>query len=64
MVIYPRKGQLIRGALRELLAARTGLGEFAKALGYNKLRITGHRTLQSSSANPGKKVDVTINLLE
>jgi hypothetical protein len=62
IVIYPRKEQPIRGVLRELLAARRQIAEYAKELGYNKLRITGHRTLQSSSANPGKKIDLTINL--
>jgi hypothetical protein len=62
MVIYPRKALPLRGLIRELLAARSQIAKYAKELGFDKLRITGHRTLQSSSANPGKKVDVTIDL--
>ena len=62
IAIYSAMGQPLHGVLRELLAARKLIGDFAKALGYNKLRITGYRTFQSSSANPGKKIDITINL--
>ena len=63
IAIYPGMGQPIHGVLRELLAARKQIGEYAKEMGYNKLRITGYRTFQSSSANPGKQIDLTINLL-
>jgi hypothetical protein len=52
----------LRGVLRELLTARSRIAEYAKELGFDKVRITGDRTLQSSSANPGKKVDVTVKL--
>jgi hypothetical protein len=67
IVIFPRKAQPLRGVVREvvreLLAARSGLAEYAKELGFDKVRITGYRTLQSSSANPGKKVDVTVKIV-
>jgi hypothetical protein len=63
IAIYARSGQPLRGVIRELLASRGQIREYAKELGFDKLRITGHRTLQSSSANPGKKVDVTVKLV-
>lgn len=64
LLVYPRQSQPLFGVLRELLAARSLIAEFARETGYNRLRITGHRTLQSSSANPGKNLDITINLRE
>jgi len=60
VVIYGQ-GQL-SGLLRELLQAKTQLINEAKAAGFDILRITGRRVPGSSSANPGKTVDVTIDL--
>jgi hypothetical protein len=60
VVIYGQ-GQL-SGLLRELLQAKTQLINEAKAAGFDILRITGRRVPGSSSAHPGKTVDVTIDL--
>ncbi len=62
LAIYSQTGQSLSGVLRELLAARSVIVEYAREAGFAKLRITGYRTDQSSSANPGKVIDVTIQL--
>ena len=60
MVIYGQ-GRL-SGLLHELLQAKTQLFNEAKAAGFETLRLTGQRVSGSSSANPGKTVDVIIDL--
>jgi hypothetical protein len=60
VVIYAQ-GQL-SGLLRELLQAKTQLVNEAKAAGFDTLRITARRVPGSSSAYPGKTIDVTIDL--
>jgi hypothetical protein len=62
LMVYPQSAVPLSGVLRELLAARSQIAAYAKEAGFAKLRITGHRTLQSTSANPGKRIDVTIQL--
>lgn len=62
LMVYSRQSQPLFGVLRELLASRSLIADYAREAGYNYLRITGHRTLQSSSAKPGKGIDVTIGL--
>lgn len=62
LIVYPRTAEPMSGVLRELLAARSQIAAYAREAGFVKLRITGHRTLSSSSANPGKSIDVTIHL--
>jgi hypothetical protein len=60
VVIYGQ-GQL-SGLLRELLQAKTQLIHAAKVAGFDTLRITGRRVPGSSSAHPGRAIDVTIDL--
>ena len=60
VVIYGQ-GQL-SGLLRELLQAKTQLIHEAKAAGFDTLHITGRRVSGSSSAHPGKVIDVTVDL--
>jgi hypothetical protein len=60
VVIYAQ-GQL-SGLLRELLQAKTQLINEAKAAGFDTLHITARRVPSSSSAHPGKTIDVTIDL--
>ena len=60
VVIYGQ-GQL-SGLLRELLQAKMQLINEAKAAGFDTLRMTGRRVPGSSSAHPGKAIDVTIDL--
>jgi len=62
IAVYPRQAQPQTGVLRELLSARAQIAKYAKEAGYDKLRITGYRTLRSTSARPGKLIDVTIDL--
>ena len=50
------------GLLREILQAKTQLINDAKAAGFETLRITGQRAPGSSSANPGRMVDMIIDL--
>lgn len=60
VVIYGQ-GQL-SGLLHELLQAKTQLVNEAKVAGFDTLRMTGRRVPGSSSARPGKAIDVTIDL--
>ena len=60
VVIYGQ-GQL-SGLLRELLQAKAQLINQARAAGFETLRLSGQRVVSSSSANPGKVVDVIIDL--
>ena len=62
IAVYPRQAQPQTGVLRELLSARAQIAKYAKEAGYDKLRATGYRTLQSTSVRPGKLIDVTIDL--
>jgi hypothetical protein len=48
--------------LRELVATRNQLVDAARSQGFDTLRITGQRSLRSSSADPGRDVDITIDL--
>ncbi len=62
VVIYGDKPIPLTGLTNEIFAARRQLIEEAKAMGFKELQITGKRVLNSSSANPGHIVDVTIDL--
>ena len=53
-VIYSRDGRKLSGLLKDVLAAKAELTEMAAEQGFEKLRITGIRVMNSSSANPGK----------
>jgi hypothetical protein len=50
------------GLTREILAARSELERGAKALGFNRLEITGERSLTSSAATPGREVHFSKDL--
>lgn len=63
-VIYSRDGRRLRGLLREALAGKSKIMLMAKEQGFEKLRITGTRVMNSSSSNPGKFIDAVINLLD
>ncbi|MBL8193088.1 MAG: hypothetical protein JNM06_04650, partial [Blastocatellia bacterium] len=62
IAIFGRGKEALTGLTREVLAARTQLAAEAKSLGFTELKITGKRVLTSTSANPGKAVEVTIDL--
>jgi hypothetical protein len=63
VTIYGESGDLVNqvGA-REFLTLRDQIAEQAAADGFDTLRITGMRVAGSSSAAPGKVVDLLINL--
>ncbi len=61
IAIYPRKAVRLSVGVREVLAARGRLAREAHALGFRQLRVTGRRL---SGANPGRLVDLTIDLGE
>lgn len=50
------------GMMREVLNARSELERNAKALGFNRLEITGERSLTSSAATPGREVNFSKDL--
>jgi hypothetical protein len=62
LTVYPRSPTPLSGVLRELLTARSQVVQYARELGFARLRITAHRAAQSSSANPGKVIDVIIDI--
>jgi hypothetical protein len=62
IAIYGRGPQPLTGITRDLFAARTELIEEVRAMGFDTLRITGQRTIGSTSASPGKVVDVVVDL--
>jgi hypothetical protein len=62
IMMYGEREQPLRGLLREMLRTRSLILEYAREAGFAKLRVTGHRTTQSSSANPGKVIDLTVKL--
>ncbi len=64
LAIFGRNNQPLTGLTREMLKARTAIINEARAAGFEKLRITGIRHSTSTSANPGKVIDMTIDLLK
>jgi hypothetical protein len=62
VIVYSRLAGGLKGVLKEMLAARTELKRYAAAMGFVTLKISGYRTEQSSSAHPGKTIDLTIDL--
>jgi hypothetical protein len=59
IAVFPRGSGKVDLGMREMLALRTQLAQEARAFGFDQLRITGDRV---SGANPGKLVDVLIDL--
>ena len=65
IAIFGRDSKPLTGLSREFFKAKTALIKEAKAAGFQKLRITGVRhPTASTSASPGKFVDMTIELLK
>jgi RHS repeat-associated protein len=62
IAIYGRDSKPLTGLYKEVLKNKTGLINDAKEAGFKQLRISGERLPNSSSANPGKIVDLTIDL--
>jgi hypothetical protein len=61
IAVYPRGATKFQIGMGEVLVMRSELVTQARALGFEKLRITGVRY---GGANPGKLVDQTIDLME
>jgi hypothetical protein len=63
LAIFGKSGDLVNkigpGAF---IAARNELAQEAAAAGFTTLRILAERAAGSSSANPGKIIDITIDL--
>jgi len=62
IAVYGRGSEPLTGLTKDVLAARSELISEAKRLGFKQLRITGTRGLSSSSASPGKRVNIIIDL--
>jgi len=62
IAIYTKDGIPITGVTKELFQVLRKFKYLAKANGFESLQISGKRFLDSTSANPGKIVDITINL--
>ena len=59
IAIFPRGAESLSIGAREVAALRNQLAAEARSLGFEQLRITGQRI---SGANPGKAVDLLIDL--
>jgi RHS repeat-associated protein len=59
IAVFPRGAESFNLGAREVATLRNQLAQQAKTLGFEELRITGTR---STGANPGKLVDVTVDL--
>jgi hypothetical protein len=59
IAVFPRGTKALNLGTREVAALRNQLSQEARALGFDKLRITGTRI---TGASPGKSVDITIDL--
>ncbi len=62
IVIYGRSSKPLTGITKEIIKARGALINEARAAGFQQLRISGVRHPTSTSANPGKVVDLMIDL--
>ncbi len=63
VAIYPKTYKNLKGlALKEMLILKTELMNAAYQLGFGALKITGKRHEESTSANPGRMVDIFIDL--
>ena len=62
VVVYGRGPSHLTGLTKEAFAARVQIINEARAWGFLKLKITGRRVQNSSSAKPGHMVDITIDL--
>jgi RHS repeat-associated protein len=60
IAVYPRGAEAFELGTREVIALRNQLAAQARGMGFETLRITGTRL---TGANPGKIVDVIINLV-
>jgi hypothetical protein len=59
IAVYPKGANAFELGTREVMALRNQLAAEARAMGFDTLQITGKRL---TGANPGKLVDVTIDL--
>ena len=63
VAIFGRSKNALTGLTREVVRAKNALVKAAKKAGFKELRISGSRhPTASTSANPGKIVDLTIDL--
>ncbi len=62
VTVYGHGTKPLTGLTREMLAAKTRLLMDARNDGFSSLRITAERAATSSSAKPGKKIDLTFSL--
>ncbi len=61
VAVFPRGTDRLSVGAREVIAIRNQLAQEARAYGFRELRITGTRV---SGANPGKQVDILIDLMQ
>ncbi len=62
IVIYGRGKTPLAGLTKTFLMLKTQFGEAARKMGFKKLRITGKRAEKSTSASPGKEINITTDL--
>ncbi|MDM8522301.1 hypothetical protein QUF80_02925 [Desulfococcaceae bacterium HSG8] len=63
IAIYGRDEVPLTGLSKTFLVLRTQFVKAARKMGFRKLRITGERAKRSTSASPGKEIDITVDLI-
>ena len=62
IAVYAEAKEPLSGLEKEIFKARTQLIEMARKLGFKQLKMTGTRHPKSSSAKPGKEVNINVTL--
>ena len=62
IVIFGRSKKPLTGLVKTFFMLKTQFVEAARKMGFKKLRITGMRTEKSTSASPGKEIDIIVDL--
>ncbi|MCF8723755.1 RHS repeat-associated protein [Nitrospina gracilis] len=62
IAVYGEGTQPLTGQTKYILQGKTQLTNLAKEEGFSKLRLTGVRVPASTSANPGKPIDIILDL--
>ena len=60
--IYVDNGPSISGVTKDLIRAREQLVDDARRWGFRELRLQGKRASNSTSATPGRQVDILISI--
>src|SRR4051794_9628725 len=64
LTVYSTEVREVRGIESSLLRAKSEFCAAAAAAGFSRLTIRAERVARSSSAKPGKRIEITVELTE